>query len=346
MHKLILSLGIIISFLLASCGNSSAPQSEKASVSTTIEKEAPSESEKNQVENVTEVSLSQESETPEENIEDNNEIVEESANGTSDLTNAPTPTKTDKVVEKETAPAKEEVVVKEPSKSPSKSSVQAKPAPKVDHVPFDALLRKYVSNGGKVNYAGIKTDKSKLNAYIKTLQSNHPESSWSKNEQLAFWINAYNAFTIKLIVDNYPVGSITDLHKGDPWNNWKGVKIGSKTYTLNNIENDIIRPQFKDARIHFAVNCAAKSCPRLLNRAFFASTLNTQLDKQTKSFINSAGSNTIGANAVKISKIFDWYKVDFEGGNVVSFLNKYSTTKINANASVSYLEYDWKLNRQ
>ncbi|MEM9887727.1 MAG: DUF547 domain-containing protein [Bacteroidota bacterium] len=211
----------------------------------------------------------------------------------------------------------------------------------VSHSTWNTLLQKYVSSTGKVNYAGIKGEKGKLDTYLDNLKSNPPSNSWSRNQKLAYWINAYNAFTVKLIVDNYPVRSITDLHGGKPWDvEW--INIDGKNYSLNNIEHDIIRPQFNEPRIHFAVNCAAKSCPPLLNKAWTADNLNTYLNMQTRKFINNPSTNKINANSVQVSKIFDWYGNDF--GNLINYLNKYSKTKIKEDADVSYLEYNWQLN--
>lgn len=209
------------------------------------------------------------------------------------------------------------------------------------HDAFDKLLQQYVSASGKVNYSGLKKDKAKLEAYLEVLKKNPPQASWPKGEQMAFWINAYNGFTIKLIVDNYPIPSITKLDGGKPWD-VKRINIGGKNYSLNNIENDILRPQFKDARIHFAVNCAAKSCPPLLNRAWTAANLEGNFEKQAKAFINNPQFNKIGAKEAQVSNIFEWYAADF--GNLPGFLNKYANTKISPNAKVSYLEYDWALN--
>ena len=104
----------------------------------------------------------------------------------------------------------------------------------------------------------------------------------------------------------------------------------------------ILRPQFNDARIHFAVNCAAASCPPVLNRAWTASNLNSNLDKQTKLFINNAAFNNIDEKQVELSKIFEWYKEDF--GDLITYINKYSNTKVKDNAKVSFREYDWALN--
>jgi len=209
------------------------------------------------------------------------------------------------------------------------------------HEDWDKLLKQYVSATGKVDYAGFKKDKTKLEAYVAVLQKNHPQNDWPRAEKMAFWINAYNAFTVKLIVDNYPISSIMKLDGGKTWD-VKRINIGGKNYSLNNIENDILRPQFKDPRIHFAVNCAAKSCPPLLNRAWTAANLESNFEKQAKAFINNPDFNKISAKEVEVSKVFEWYAEDF--GNLVEYLNKYSTTKINANAKVKYRDYDWALN--
>lgn len=243
-----------------------------------------------------------------------------------------------KTASEESTVEKEVSVVETPDVEP------APPAPaKPNHSNWNSLLRKYVNTKGNVNYAGFKKDQALLQAYLDDLSKNPPQSSWSRNEKMAFWFNAYNAYTIKLIVDNYPVKSITDLKGGKPWD-VKWIKIGTKTYSLNNIENDLLRPTYKDARIHFAVNCAAESCPPLYNQAWTEENLAAVLDKQAKAFINNPAYNKIAANKVQVSKIFDWYKEDF--GNLIEYLNKYSTTKINANAKVEFLEYDWTLNKQ
>jgi len=177
-----------------------------------------------------------------------------------------------------------------------------------DHAPFNVMLGKFVSRGGVVNYSQLKASSRALNSYCAALSENPPKDSWSKNEKLAYWLNAYNAFTLKLITDNFPIASITDLNGGKPWDQ-KWIKIGSETLSLNGIENDIIRPRFNDARIHFGLNCAAKSCPPLANYAFTADNVNSKLNALTKSFINSSA-NQLSAGEASISKIFDWYKVE------------------------------------
>lgn len=230
-----------------------------------------------------------------------------------------------------------EVIEKQEVVAEDETVIPAKPT----HEQWDALLRKYVTANGKVNYAGLKKDNAALESYLGGLTRNPVQDDWSRNEKMTYWINAYNAFTVKLIVDNYPVTSIMKLHNGKAWD-VKWIQLGKQTYSLNNIENDILRPKYKDARIHFAVNCAAESCPPLLNRAFTADQLDRQLEQQAKAFINSAKYNSINTNSVAISKIFEWYAGDF--GNIIDYLNQYSDTKINAGATVKYQEYDWGLN--
>ena len=210
-----------------------------------------------------------------------------------------------------------------------------------DYKTWDTFLKKYVSATGDVDYNSIKSNKKSLDSIVRSFSIVTVSTTWSKNDQLAFWINAYNAFTIDLIVNNYPLKSIRNLDGGKPWD-VKRITIGGNKYSLNNIENDIIRPQFKDARIHFAVNCGAKSCPPLLNAAFVAKTLDSQLEAVTKKFISNTKYQTITTTKVTLSKIFDWYAVDF--GDIKTFVIKYSTTKINNNAVIIFKEYDWSLN--
>ena len=226
---------------------------------------------------------------------------------------------------------------------PKKDVVKPTPKPATfSHAAWNTLAQKHISASGKVNYKGFKADITAFDAYLKSLAANPVQSSWSSRQKMAYWINAYNAFTIKLIVDNYPVKSITDLDGGKPWDK-KWIKLGGKTYSLNNIEHDILRPQFKDARIHFAVNCAAKSCPPVWNKAWTAANLNGQLERSAKAFINNAKYNNVGGSNAAISKIFEWYAVDF-GDDIVSYLNKYASTKVDAGTVVTYKDYNWALN--
>jgi Protein of unknown function, DUF547 len=207
-----------------------------------------------------------------------------------------------------------------------------------DHSVWNDLLKKHVSTTGKVNYKGF-TDLEILDSYMRSLNENAPSENATKEARLAYWINAYNAVTIRLIVANYPLTSITKLDAGKPWD-VKRYSNGGKKMSLNDIENNILRPM-GDARIHFALNCAAKSCPPILNEAFTAENVNKLLESRTKQFINSSRT-VIEKDAIKVSKIFDWYAKDF--GNVVDFVNKYAKVKASKTAKVTYQDYDWSLN--
>lgn len=220
------------------------------------------------------------------------------------------------------------------------------------HKSWNELLKANVSADGKVNYKGFIKEKAKLDAYLKSISENAPDrKTWSKDEQLAYWINAYNAFTVKLIMDNYPVESIKDLGPAlkiplikDVWH-YKFFKIGGQESSLDEIEHSILRKEFEEPRIHFAINCASVSCPPLLNEAFEATTIDAQLEKVAKGFINDSSRNKISPDAVQVSSVFSWFKGDFtKNGSLIDFLNKYSTAKINPKAKVSFLDYDWNLN--
>jgi hypothetical protein len=211
-----------------------------------------------------------------------------------------------------------------------------------NHNVWNNLLQKHVSNQGNVNYKGFRTDKSKFNSYLKTLSENPPQESWSKDETLAYWMNVYNAFTIKLILDNYPTKSIKDI-KG-PWSH-RFIKIGPKWYTLNDVEHRIIR-KMNEPRIHFALVCAAVSCPRLYNKAFTADNLEEDLSLLTRGFLNDTSKNNIAENSIKLSKIFKWYGGDFKnnGNDLIDFLNQYTDINVSSNAKKSYMDYNWALN--
>lgn len=221
-------------------------------------------------------------------------------------------------------------------------------APKtvLNHDAFDQLLRKYVNSSGGVDYNGFKKDKKALAAYLESLKKNTPQSSWSKNKEMAYWINLYNAFTIYTIVEKYPVSSIMDLEGGKIWDK-KTIVIGRETLTLNKIEKDKLLKRFKEPRVHFAVNCAAASCPPLLNKAWTEDNVQRYFSKQTKAFINNSKYNSISAKSLEISQIFNWYAGDFGGSDkIVAYFQKYASTEISSNAKVKFKEYNWKLNKQ
>lgn len=223
----------------------------------------------------------------------------------------------------------------------------------VDHKLWDELLKANVNDKGYVNYKGMIADSTKLNKYLDMLSVNVPdEEVWSKSAQLAYWINAYNAFTVRLIIRNYPEKSIKDLAGGIPFINtpWdiKFIHIGDETYDLNNIEHGIIRKQFDEERIHFAVVCAAMSCPPLRNEAYTADKLDSQLDDQARKFFNDPTKNKISKDKAEISPILKWYGGDFKdkAPSLREYVNQYSKVQINQGVDIGFTDYNWALNEQ
>jgi hypothetical protein len=209
---------------------------------------------------------------------------------------------------------------------------------------FNDLLQAHVTKDGIVDYASFNNEK--LDAYLSYLEKTAPEASWSDNKQKAFWINAYNAYTIKKILESYPLKSITDI-KENGKTVWKipFAKVGGETYTLDYVEHEILRKKLFDPRIHVGLNCAANSCPKLENVAFTERNIEATLENLMKTFINDTTSNKIAKHNIQISSIFNWFQKDFTRSNtLISYLNKYSETKINSDSKISYLKYDWSLN--
>ena len=219
----------------------------------------------------------------------------------------------------------------------------------ISHSGWNTLVAKNVSQKGQVNYKGFIDDKTLLDEYLNLLSENPPAKNWSEKEQLAYWINAYNAFTVKLIIDHYPVKTIKQLGGAVTMVNsaWdiKFFKIGGIDFDLNTIEHQILRKNYNEPRIHFAINCASFSCPRLRNEAFEAAQLDIQLDDQAKQFINNSDKNIITTEGVKLSKIFDWFKSDFiKTETLISFLQKYTDVELSESMEIEYLDYIWSLN--
>ncbi len=224
----------------------------------------------------------------------------------------------------------------------------------ITHTQWTNLLQKYVNSEGFVNYKGFIQDSMALNNYLNLLSNNAPANSWTKMEKFAFWINAYNAFTVKTIINNYPIKSIKDISPNGaiPFVNtvWdkKFFSIGDTKMTLNTIEHKILRKKFDDARLHFAVNCASYSCPKLLNVAYEAESLDAQLTQQAKDFLKDTAKNKVNASNPLLSHIFKWFNGDFvkKDRTKVQFINQFSPVKINADADLDYITYDWNLNEQ
>ena len=180
----------------------------------------------------------------------------------------------------------------------------------VDNSLYANILEKYVSDG-RVDYDDLTAHRGRLDGYLDMMGAVEPEGL-SRNEQLAFYINLYNAATLQLIVDNYPVESIKDIGSffSSPWK-LKVVKLSGEMVTLDHIEHDIVRPRFKDNRVHFVLNCSAISCPPLLPAPFEAETVDAQLEQATIAFINDGENNYLDGKTLYVSKLFSWYSEDF-----------------------------------
>ncbi|MEJ1223252.1 DUF547 domain-containing protein [Sediminicola sp. 1XM1-17] len=212
---------------------------------------------------------------------------------------------------------------------------------KVDYTIWDNLLKKYVDKDGNVDYKSFRKEIGLLNSYLDQ-QTKNPVSEYdTKESKLVYYINLYNAATVKLILDNYPLNSIKDL-KG-PWNR-KVVTIRDKQFSLGDIEHNILR-KMDEPRIHFAINCASYSCPKLLNEAFTVEKLEEQFQRTAESFVNDPKRNTIRKDKAMLSQIFKWYKKDFtDKMSLYEYINQYSDTKLNKDTSIDYINYDWSLN--
>ena len=220
----------------------------------------------------------------------------------------------------------------------------------VDNDIYSSLLKRHVI-GGRVDYQGFKKDERRLDDYLAVLGKVDPDAL-APSDQMAFYINAYNAWTIKLILSAYPdVRSIKDLGTlfQSPWKK-EIVKLKEQVVTLDHIEHNILRPRFKDPRVHFAINCASISCPPLLDEPYDGARLDRQLEVVTTNFINDSKSNFIKGTTLHMSKIFKWFKDDFKA-DIVGFFQRYAQgefkTRLDAHGTelkIKYLSYDWSLN--
>lgn len=246
------------------------------------------------------------------------------------------------------------------------------------HSTWNKLLQENVvaiNNGHStaVDYAAMKEDSSELQAYLESLSrvTQSEFNSWEKPKQLAFLINAYNAWTVDLILTSYPdLDSIKDLGSffSSPWSK-EFVSLLGKTYSLDNVEHDLIRgavdsqgkPVYNDPRIHFAVNCASIGCPALREEAYTSDKLAHQLEEQTVRFLSDTSRNYAKGNTVNLSSIFKWYGGDFEKGykgahSLAEFMIQYSNALnltpdqqkalSNDKMKIKFLDYNWDLNAQ
>ena len=230
---------------------------------------------------------------------------------------------------------------------------------------FGALLGGYVIVGpdgvNRVGYGRWKAapgDVAALDAYIRQLGARTP-SKLSRDDAFAFWCNLYNAITLKVVLDRYPVASIRDIKSEGlfdpkaytgPWRT-KRITIESRSYSLDDIEHEVLRPVFKDPRVHYAVNCASYGCPNLRNKAWTAATLAADLDRAARDYVNHPrGVTVLPGNRLKVSSIYKWFADDFGGTDAgkIAHLRRYAEPKLAAalasNPVISEDTYDWSLN--
>ncbi|MCZ6494518.1 MAG: DUF547 domain-containing protein, partial [Planctomycetota bacterium] len=230
-----------------------------------------------------------------------------------------------------------------------------KPAgPTFNHSAFDGLLKEHVDDNGWVDYAALAKDTKKLDQYISAL-AGAPFDEMSRDERLALLINAYNAFTLRLILDYWDDGKLQSIMKIPAAKRWdhRRWKVGSHLWSLNQIEHEQIRPKFVEPRVHFALVCAAASCPILRNEAYHADRIDQQLEDQARYAHSHDRWLRLDAerNVVNLTRLYDWYHGDFEqvAGGVLEYAARYSPQLKDAidagrNPRIKWLEYDWKLN--
>ena len=231
---------------------------------------------------------------------------------------------------------------------------------------YAEVLSTYVNENGEVNYAQLKENRAALDRFNQSLGrvTRATYESWTESEQIAFWVNAYNSFTLQAIIDKYPVKSIKNIPGV-----WKFLKfeILGESMTLDGIEHKVLRKEFNEPRIHMALVCAAVSCPYLRQEPYEGDKLEAQLEENTIQFLSLDSNFSLDAEAetVKLSAIFKWFKEDWEAtygteekftkfnskeGSVLNFITNYvegeDLTKLEGAQKISYIDYDWSLNKQ
>ncbi len=231
----------------------------------------------------------------------------------------------------------------------------------VDHSVWNAMLQKHVVKGpdglNRIAFGNIKkSDHAGLKAYIAKLEATDV-AALDKPEQFAFWVNLYNAKTVDVVADKYPVKSIKDISlggglktliTGGPWQS-KIMKVGGQSLSLDDVENGVLRAIHKDNRVHYAVNCASVGCPNLANEAYTGAKLNEMLEKGARDFVNSPRGVTFDGTKIKASSIYDWFSLDFGGSEktVIEHMRKYASPELKAKletaSGIASYDYDWVL---
>ena len=229
----------------------------------------------------------------------------------------------------------------------------------ISHRLWSAFLQTYTQLGDdgivRVNYAGVSADDKKiLEAYIDSLEA-QDITQFTRDAQLAYWLNLYNAVTVAVILDNYPVASIREIRSGltdlGPWDE-KRVVVNGRELSLYDIENGIVRPLWPDdPRTHYALNCAALGCPNLAQTAYTADNIQQRLGEYAVQYINSPRGVLIGDDgSLTVSKIYNWYRSDFGSSDaaIISHLREYAAPDLQKSLEqsdkINRYEYDWSLN--
>jgi hypothetical protein len=248
-----------------------------------------------------------------------------------------------------------------------------------DYDDYAAALSAHVDGNGMIDYRGLKADPGKLNAYVSAIGrvGREQHARWSDEEKVAFWLNAYNGITLKIIIDRYPIQPTFPARLYYPSNSirqiegvWDEIefRVIGKNMTLEAIEHEILRKEFNEPRIHMALVCAAMGCPPIRNEPYTGGALDEQLDDQSKRFVASSAKFRIDRRKgrVHLSPIFDWFGEDFletygtsrkfRGHSaseraVLNYLSRYLSTGDrqyleSEKYKVKYLDYDWSLNEQ
>jgi len=229
----------------------------------------------------------------------------------------------------------------------------------IDHSAWGRFLGQYVKQGAEninlVDYSSVsKPDRQALQDYISSMQA-VTIRDYSRNQQMAYWINLYNALTVRVILDHYPVESIRDIDispgffSDGPWAK-KLLTIEGEAVSLDDIEHRILRPIWKDARIHYAVNCASIGCPNLQPKPFLAATLNTQLDEAAREYVNHPRAVRVTGTDLYVSSIYSWFQVDFgeTEADVIQHMKRYASSSLSSQLDgIEFFtddNYDWTLN--
>lgn len=226
----------------------------------------------------------------------------------------------------------------------------------VSHDAWGAFLARYLSEKDGVallNYGGVPAeDRAALGEYLAALAAAKPRE-FSRPEQLAYWINLYNALTVQTVLENYPVSSIKKISSGflptGPWDD-KLITVEGEKLSLNDIEHRILRPVWKDARVHYAVNCASVGCPNLAAAAWTAENAEKMLDESAAAYINHPRGAAVKNGKLYVSSIYKWFAEDFGGADseIIAHLKQYAAPELRARleniSGISGDDYDWSLN--